>query len=106
MEKIYQNSFTALSSQSAADHEVNGQQIIQVWTNVPVLRTQNERNRYFRESPQEHCLSVEFDVINGQNKVIFFFNDRYAGSVYPPRDTVPDDATLSTMLNRLVQLNG
>jgi hypothetical protein len=90
----YQNGYTPNSSSNASDYNV-GTQLIQVWTNDISLTTQRERNQYFAEPHDEHCLNVEVDSQNGENVFVFFYDDEpIPGSCV----TMPSNETLEQML--------
>lgn len=92
----YQNGFTSTSSKNVEDHVVNGQQIMQVWTNPIQFASHGARRTYFSGSNLEHCLSVEFDEQEGEKWVVYFFDDQDVG--IPPTKTVPSDEELFALL--------
>lgn len=90
----------------ASEYEVNGQRILEIWTAYIPFKSQADRNKYFKNTHHEHVLNVELDTVNGESKVIFFFDDSDISDIYPPQNNIPNEATLFGMLDNLVILNG
>jgi hypothetical protein len=88
----YYNGYTANSSRDVDLYDVNGRQVMQIWTNPMSFDTHYRRRQYFANPHDEHCLSVEMDVVDDVKCWIFFYDDQPAN--IEPVNVLPDNDTL------------
>lgn len=92
----YYNGFKWNSSRDVDFYDVNGRQVMQIWTNPMSFENHRERREYFAGEHTEHCLSVEMDDAGGVKQWIFFYDDQPAN--IEPMNVLPSDADLIALL--------
>lgn len=92
----YYNGYTVNSSRDVDYFNTQGRQVMQIWTNPMSFESNYHRRQYFANPHDEHCLSVEMDLVNGRKAWIFFYDDQPAN--IEPMNILPSDAELITLL--------
>jgi hypothetical protein len=98
---LYKNEYTKQKPITAADYEVVGQKLMEVWTKQIEFKSGYERHEYFSNPHIEHCLSVELDLhqkgYEGIPMVVFFIDDKQIDYI---SKTIPTDTELIAMLKK------